>query len=160
MKWYESQTELQRLYDNGRTLVYDYKTLYQVNYSQAQRQYYVTVVKKLQNNYTLKGRILATTPVQLLASVYIKSITVLDTQGKLVFGGHCPIDDKSKLVYSYWQCNSGKLENKSILHCQCQWIDYVSTAFGRDSRTARLTSASTVIDQLYIATSKQRVNGL
>ena len=63
MKWHTSQNELQRLYDNGTTLVYDYKTLYQVNYSQAQRKYYVTVVKRLQNNYTLKGRILATTPV-------------------------------------------------------------------------------------------------
>lgn len=63
MKWHKSQEELQRLYNDGRTLVYDYKTLYQVNYSQAQRQYYVTVVKRLQNNYTLKGRILATKPV-------------------------------------------------------------------------------------------------
>lgn len=64
MQWHKSQNELQRLYNDGKTLVYDYKTLYQVNYSQVQRQYYVTVVKKLQDNYTLKGRILATTPLE------------------------------------------------------------------------------------------------
>jgi len=64
MKWINSQNELKELYKQNRVMVYDYKTLYQVNYSMAQQQYYVTKIKTTGDNskYTIRGRILAVTP--------------------------------------------------------------------------------------------------
>lgn len=60
MIWHKSQEELRRLYSEGKTTVYAYRSIYQIFYSQAQHQYYVQVIRKSDEPYTLKGRIHAT----------------------------------------------------------------------------------------------------
>lgn len=59
-KWNKSQAELKRLYTEGKTTVYAYKTVWQVYYSQAQGQYYTQVIQRLARPATLRGRIHAT----------------------------------------------------------------------------------------------------
>ena len=61
--WFHSQDEMRRLYNNKTAIVYDYKTVYQIYYSQAQEKYYAQPIKKILGRnstpYTLRGRIQA-----------------------------------------------------------------------------------------------------
>ena len=60
MNWTKSQDYLKELYTQGKTTVYDFKSVKQVFYSQAQGKYYTQVIKRSTTPYTLRGRIHAT----------------------------------------------------------------------------------------------------
>ena len=61
-----SQLELKAYHDKGKTMIWQYRTLYQIDYSQAQEIFYLRKVlrkpKVAGNNVTLPGRFFAMTP--------------------------------------------------------------------------------------------------
>ena len=59
-----SQGELKAYHDKGETMIWQYRTLYQIDYSWAQETFYLRKVlrKAAGNNVTLPGRFHAMTP--------------------------------------------------------------------------------------------------
>ena len=56
-----SQKEMQEFYDSGKEMIWNYKTLYQICYSQAQQCYYMIKVLVRAVPVTMRGRFHAMT---------------------------------------------------------------------------------------------------
>ncbi len=61
-----TQDELKRLYTSGKTCIWQYKTRYQVDYSNAQQMYILWKAGRFDGKMgiTKRGRFIATTPEQ------------------------------------------------------------------------------------------------
>lgn len=51
-----TQKEMKKFYDSGKEMVWSYKTLYQIFYSQAQQVFYMTELTKINKPVTLRGQ--------------------------------------------------------------------------------------------------------
>ena len=56
-----SQKEMQEFYDSGKEMIWNYKNLYQIFYSQAQKCYYMLKISSRISPVTLRGHFQAMT---------------------------------------------------------------------------------------------------
>lgn len=69
-----TQQELEMYYNQGKTMIWKYKTLYQINpKNNANNQFYLMKLYVSDSNITLRGRFIATTPE--LADTFLKERT-------------------------------------------------------------------------------------